>query len=210
MSTGKPRLLDLFCGAGGAAMGYHRAGFRVVGVDINPQPRFPFEFHQADALTYPLDGYDAIHASPPCQGYCTLNAINKREYPLLIAPMRERLAAAGVPWVMENVKGAPMAFFVELCGQHFGLNVFRHRIFETSHLVFSPGRCDHRGLRATTSGGSVMAVYRKQRGTLAQWREAMGIDWMDKDEIAESIPPAYTEWIGRQLLAALGRREVSA
>lgn len=199
----RPRLLDLFCGAGGAAMGYYRAGFDVVGVDLHPQPRYPFEFYQADALTFPLDGFDAIHASPPCQGYCSLNTINKREYPLLLAPMRARLAAAGVPWVMENVKGAPMPFYVELCGRQFGLNVFRHRIFETSHLVMSPGKCSHVGLRSVKSGGSVMAVYRKQPGTLIQWRDAMGVDWMNKDELAEAIPPAYTEWVGRQLLEAL-------
>ena len=198
------RLLDLFCKGGGAGMGYYHAGFtEVVGVDIEPQPHYPFDFVQADALTYPLDGFDVIHASPPCQSYCPLNAINKREYPRLIDAMRERLVASGVPWVIENVKGAPMPFYVELCGQRFGLNVFRHRIFETSHLIFSPGRCSHRGLRATTSGGSVMAVYSKQRGTLAQWQEAMGIDWMDKDELTEAIPPAYTEFIGRQLLAII-------
>lgn len=199
----KPRLLDLFCGAGGAAMGYHRAGFDVVGVDIKPQPHYPFEFVQADALTFPLADFDLIHASPPCQGYCPLNAINRREYPMLVADMRSRLSEADTPWVIENVRGAPMHFYVRLCGRHFGLNTFRHRLFETSHLVMSPGWCSHRGLRATTSGGTVMAVYRKQRGTLAQWREALGIDWMDKDELVEAIPPAYTEWIGRQLLAAL-------
>jgi DNA (cytosine-5)-methyltransferase 1 len=200
------RLLDLFCGAGGAAMGYHRAGFdEIVGVDINPQPSYPFEFHQADATTYPLDGFDAIHASPPCQGYCPLNAINKRDYPMLIDATRERLAGSGLPWVIENVVGAPMLYYVQLCGTHFGLNTFRHRLFETSHLILSPGKCSHRGIRATTSGGDVMAVYRKQRGTLAQWRDALGVDWMDKDELAEAIPPAYTEWIGQQLLAAIGR-----
>ena len=198
------RLLDLFCKAGGAGMGYYHAGFtEIVGVDIEPQPRYPFDFVQADALTFPLDGFDAIHASPPCQSYCSLNAINKREYPRLVGAMRKRLVGLDVPWVIENVKGAPMLYYVQLCGTNFGLNTFRHRIFETSHLIMSPGRCEHRGMRATTSGGSVMAVYSKQRGTLAQWREAMGIDWMNKDELAEAIPPAYTEWIGRQLLAIL-------
>src|SRR3989304_5094805 len=107
----KPKLLDLFCGAGGAAMGYHRAGFDVVGVDIKPQPHYPFEFHQADAMTWPLDGFDAIHASPPCPGSSRLRRLpwlKGREWPLLIPGVRRRLVAAGVPWVIENVMDAPL------------------------------------------------------------------------------------------------------
>lgn len=112
----KPKLLDLFCGAGGAAMGYHRAGFEVVGVDIKPQPRYPFEFHQGDAMTWPLEGFDAIHASPPCQAYTVAqNATrNGAAHPDLVAPVRERLQATGKPWVMENVVGAPLIHPIRL------------------------------------------------------------------------------------------------
>ena len=113
------RLLDLFCGAGGAAMGYHRAGFEVVGIDIAPQPNYPFEFVQADAMEFPLDGFDAIHASPPCQAY---TALATGKHPRLIEPMRERLASSGVPWVIENVVGAPLRQPVLLCGSMFGLS----------------------------------------------------------------------------------------
>src|SRR3990167_5832997 len=133
------RLLDLFCGAGGAAMGYHRAGFDVVGVDINPQPRYPFEFHQADALTFPLDGFDAIHASPPCQAYTAMRRLGKNagsNAPELVDPIRSRLVGSGVPWVMENVVGSPLLNPLMLCGSSFGLGVQRHRLFEGSHLVF--------------------------------------------------------------------------
>lgn len=202
----KPLLLDLFCGAGGAAVGYYRAGFDVIGVDINPQPHYPFTFIHADVMTLPINftRFAAIHASPPCQGYSSLNYNLKKSYPMLIPAIRERLIASGVPWVMENVVGAPMEHYVQLCGRHFGLNVFRHRIFETSHLMFSPGRCSHAGLKTVRYGGTVYAVYGHEVGTVAQWSAAMGIDWMaSKAEIAESIPPAFTEWIGSQLRAVI-------
>jgi DNA (cytosine-5)-methyltransferase 1 len=138
----KPRILDLFCGAGGASAGYARAGFDVVGVDLNPQPRYPFEFHQADALTFPLDGFDAIHASPPCQAYSTMRRglWKDREHPDLIAPIRDRLIGADVPYVIENVEGARRLLVnpVLLCGTMFGLGtkegnqLRRHRYFECS------------------------------------------------------------------------------
>src|SRR5512146_881208 len=121
-----PRLLDLFCGAGGAAMGYHRACFEVVGVDINPQPHYPFEFHQADALTYPLDGFDVIHASPPCQDYTIASLyhrMNGKTYPDLIEPTRKHLMRSSSVWVMENVPGAPLINPIMLCGSMFGLEV---------------------------------------------------------------------------------------
>ncbi len=149
----RPRLLDLFCGAGGAAMGYHRAGFDVVGVDHNPQPRYPFEFHQADAMSFPLDGFDAIHASPPCQAYsagtANLRAAGKT-YPDLLAATRERLAAQAAPWVIENVPGAPMRCDVMLCGSMFRLpGLIRHRWFELSTgppALLLP-TCNHIGLQ---------------------------------------------------------------
>src|SRR5215467_701837 len=132
----RPRLLDLFCGAGGAAMGYHRAGFDVVGVDIKPQPRYPFTFIQADAMTFPLEGFDAIHASPPCQAYIRSGMYDKSRHPDLLPPVRCQLERSDVPWVIENVPGAPMRVDLKLCGCMFGLGVARQRWFETSWHAF--------------------------------------------------------------------------
>jgi DNA (cytosine-5)-methyltransferase 1 len=133
------RLLDLFCGAGGAGMGYHRAGFTVIGVDLNPQPHYPFEFHQADALTFPLDGYDAIHASPPCQHYSKMSLCKPGladTYPDLVEPTRQRLAAAGVPYIIENVEGAPLIEPTRICGSGLGMRLQRHRLFETNWAMW--------------------------------------------------------------------------
>ncbi len=219
----KPRLLDLFCGAGGAAMGYHRAGFEVVGVDIDPQPNFPFEFYQADAMTwFDFDGFDAIHASPPCQAYSAgtgkERAAGKR-YPDLLPPTRELISATELPWVIENVPGAPMRPDFVLCGSMFGLpGLRRHRWFETSWNGFEMAlACDHSRNAVTVVGhgpNSKSPLYRERRKRMKAgedaekwwWTmccEAMGIDWMNRDELAESIPPAYTELIGAHLLAAI-------
>jgi DNA (cytosine-5)-methyltransferase 1 len=211
------RLLDLFCGAGGAAMGYSRAGFDVVGVDLVAQPHYPFEFHQGDALEWPLDGFDVIHASPPCQDYSVLAAMHpEREWPRLIEPTRQMLLEVGVPWVMENVDTAPLAkqatldgrFGVELCGSMFALGVERgylrrHRLFESSLPVSQPP-CSHRGRAVGVYGhgghtGKHRMLYR------AEASQALGIDWMTRDEMTQSIPPAYTEFIGRQLIEQLER-----
>jgi DNA (cytosine-5)-methyltransferase 1 len=153
------RILDLFCGAGGCSMGYHRAGFEVVGVDVAPQPNYPFEFHQADALTFPLDGFDAIHASPPCQGYSLANNIHGRDdHPMLIADVRERLEATGLPYVIENVEGAKrhMRNFVTLCGLSLGCDVRRHRLFETNFPVMAPPCGDHSGDWVLVFGHTVL------------------------------------------------------
>ncbi|MEO3922671.1 DNA cytosine methyltransferase [Micromonosporaceae bacterium B7E4] len=202
----KPRLLDLFCCAGGASRGYADAGFEVVGVDINPQPRYPYEFHQADALTFPLDGFDAVHASPPCKRFTRLSALHARHrHPDLLTPTRERLLRSGLPWVIENVPGSPMRADLVLCGEMFGLGVRRHRWFETSPSLFSmlpPCRHDRRvvsvhgmpGGRSTRDG--VLP-------TFADWKAAMGIDWMSVRELSQAIPPAYTRFIGEQLMAHL-------
>lgn len=214
---GKPRLLDLFCGAGGASMGYSRAGFEVVGVDIKPQPRYPFEFHQADAMEFPLDQFSAIHASPPCQAYSTLSALTNNKYPQLVAPIRKRLVSYGiygVPFVIENVEGAPLKAPVTLCGTMFpGLRVIRHRLFESNVALVAPahpkhplvytrdrrkahfGRLDQDTAFVQVTGGGNCSV--------ANAREAMGIDWMTKNELNEAIPPAYTEFIGEALMAHL-------
>ena len=210
-------------------MGYHRAGFDVVGVDIKPQPRYPFPFHQADALTFPLDGFDAIHASPPCQFATPLRHIQAASYaalhPDLVAGVRERLRAAGVPFVMENVPDAGLLDPVTLCGSMFDLPIRRHRAFETNFPATAPSCAHHRhrelwpeGFPRDISKGRV-AKGHATRGTvvticgqgggpgkvLDTWRWAMGTPWMrTKREVAESIPPAYTEHIGRQLLAHIG------
>ena len=207
----RPLLLDLFCGADGAAEGYHRAGFDVVGVDIDPQPNYPFEFVQADALYPPFDlsSFDAIHASPPCQAYSFATVQHRHnDYPDLVAPTRDLLVKAGRPYVIENVPGAPLGYSITLCGSTLGLDrIRRHRHFETSWMMMSPG-CDHSRLREplTVVGHSEQGRTWNERtlphGQKAR-EEAMGIDWMNRDELSEAIPPAYTEWIGAQLLAHL-------
>lgn len=205
----RPRLLDLFCGAGGAAMGYHKAGFDVVGVDIAAQPRFPFQFVQADATVYPLAGFDAIHASPPCQRYSNAQRLRGNDHPDFVPVMRERLAASGVPWVMENVRGAPLLNPFVLCGAMFGLKTYRHRLFESGELILTPPHPEHAARQAKMGRQPKAGEYIQAIGNFSGvWfaREAMGVDWMVRDEIAECIPPAYTEHIGHQLIATLGLR----
>jgi DNA (cytosine-5)-methyltransferase 1 len=214
----KGRLLDLFCGAGGSAVGYARAGFEVVGVDIAPQPHYPFEFHQGDAMTWPLEGYDAIHASPPCQGYTTMgNRFRGRggpEHPMLIAEVRERLRGSGVLYVIENVVGAQpqMQNPVLLAGSMFGLGVHRPRLFESSVLILVPGRGSNPLARIGVYGDRPdgRRLFNRADGTiqraaasLAEAQQAMGMDWADWHGTKEAVPPAYTEFIGAQLLAAL-------
>lgn len=196
-------------------MGYHRAGFDVVGVDLEPQPRYPFEFHQADAMTHSLAGFDAIHASPPCQAYSAGRNIWKgrlpeHRHPDLVAGTRARLAGAGVPYVIENVVGAPLANYVVLCGDMFGLGVKRHRLFETSFMVWNPPACrsNHPDFYVSVFGGGAKARktgrgFPKTNVVHARASAAMGIDWMTRDELSQAIPPAYTEHIGRQLLQAI-------
>lgn len=230
----RPRLLDLFSGAGGAGMGYARAGFDVTGVDIKPMPRYPFTFIQAEALEYLAEHgheYDAIHASPPCQGYSRLRHLpwlKDRVWPLLIDPCRDLLNASGRPWIIENVEAAPMAGLV-LCGRMFGLPTYRHRRFEGSVLlltqphqkhdvVIGHGRMvnDRRkgSLNASSSKGAwgQQAIITVAGGQFrkADGERALGIDWMTKDELAQAIPPAYTEYLGRQLLPYVTYAEETA
>lgn len=240
MSADRPRLLDLFCGAGGASAGYALAGFDVVGVDLAPQPHYPFEFRQADAIDFLAAGgwlgFDAIHASPPCQRYSTMRKglWKERDHPDLIAPVRAGLLAIGLPYVIENVEGARHQLInpVKLCGTSFGLGTSdgnqlrRHRYFETSlGLLLAPPCAHWKGVSAVpVYGGGQNSDYhnpRRRPKTIGVWghaggsskrdgyvqfgtdarREAMGIDWMSGNELSESIPPAYTEFIGRQLMA---------
>ncbi len=233
-AANRPRLLDLFCGAGGAAIGYHRAGFDVVGVDIKDQPHYPFTFVQADALAAfeknfwllgGLESFDAIHASPPCQRYSDLAYRNGNadEHPDLIGPVRDRLEDTGLPYVIENVEGAPLHYPVTLCGSSFflgvdGYRLRRHRLFETNWRLV--GRICNCGVSSRpfidVSGGGPTHAPRKDgkggrtyKGTADQARAAMGIDWMTKAELNEAIPPAYAELVGRQLLTHI-RQEVAA
>ena len=209
----KPRLLDLFCGGGGAAVGYARAGFEVVGIDSRPQKRYPFEFQQADALgnwwnPIFLRGFNAIHASPPCQAYSvTKNFTGRTDHPDLLAATRDRLMASGMPWVIENVPGAPMRPDYKLCGCMFGLRrLKRERWFETSWQGFSlRPTCHHPEPVITVAGHDVPSHQRKfgRTVTLDERKEAMGIDWMGRDELGLAIPPAYTEYIGLELLRLL-------
>lgn len=218
MATRKPRLLDLFCGAGGAAMGYARAGFEVVGVDIEPQPYYPFEFHQGDALGWAAqvdpEWINAIHASPPCQGYsegARRYPEQMASYPKLIAPIRELLEATGLPWVIENVMGAlpHMRNPLMLHGGMFGLGVVRRRLFESNVLLLAyqaPKALDPVGVYGDRPDGRILnSRYPKIRAArgLAQAQEAMGMPWADWHGVKEAIPPAYTEFIGSQLLAHL-------
>lgn len=217
----KPRLLDLFCGAGGAAVGYTRAGFEVVGVDMRAQPNFPFEFIQDDALDYlgkafPFgytNDFAAIHASPPCQAYSVTASLHDAEYPDLIEPVRELLRSTGLPYVIENVQGAPLYNHVLLCGSSFGLGVRRHRLFEVEPIPPFMPPCAHylqpEPIDVTGTGGPAArkpgqggGIHRKPKN-LEQAREAMGIDWMSRRELSEAVPPAYTEWIGHQFLTHL-------
>jgi DNA (cytosine-5)-methyltransferase 1 len=217
--SSKPKLLDLFCCAGGAAKGYSLAEFAIVGVDNKPQPHYPFEFKQADALNLPPDfiaSFDAIHASPPCQSYSDLAKRNGNghEWPRLIEPVREMLIRSGLPYVIENVDGAPLLNPVILCGTMFeGLRVLRHRLFEANFLI-SPLRhgkhpiCHTFDKRKSQYGKTnemrdFVSVNGGGNCSVAAARDAMGIDWMTKNELNEAIPPAYTEYIGRQLLSNL-------
>jgi DNA (cytosine-5)-methyltransferase 1 len=220
----KPRLLDLFSGGGGATRGYQQAGFYVVGIDINPQPHYcGDEFIQAEItslefqmwLASQADDFDAIHASPPCQLYSAANNIHgNTDHPDLIGPTRGLLEAAGVPWVIENVPRAPLRADVTLCGLTFGLGVKRHRLFEASFPLWKPPPCPkgHPGDWVTIFGNTVLErspqigrtpkngpIFRRKHLDTDRGREAMGIDWMNRDELSEAIPPAYTEFIGRQL-----------
>ena len=210
------KILDLYCGAGGGAMGLHRAGFGVVGIDIKPQPNYPFEFIQADALEFDLEGYDAYWATPPCQAY-SFAARRWRnsgiEYPDLIKRTRDKLLRTNKPFVIENVVGAPIRKDLLLCGEMFGLKVIRHRIFEFRGLkVPQPKHKKHKGLVrdgyyvtvAGQGGNDSKHNYCKLRGLegktkLEVWQHAMDIDWMTKKELTQAIPPAYSEYIGKYL-----------
>ena len=220
----RPRLLDLFCGAGGCSVGYHRAGFDVVGVDINPMPRYPFPFVLGDAIDFlqrltergyalQADGkkmylrdFDAFGASPPCQGYSKTRTITGKTHPLLIEPTREALRKTGKPYVIENVPGAPLINPVVLVGSMFGLRTMRPRLFECSFempfVLAPPPAARHAEMGRKPRPGEYVHVVGHVTD-MAYCKQAMGIDWMNREELAEAIPPAYTQYIGRYLLEVI-------
>lgn len=221
------RVLDTFCCAGGMAVGYHLAGFEVVGVDINPQPNYPFEFVRGDAVEYIREHgheFDLVHGSPPCQDYSSLNAYNRKDYPRLIEPTREAMLATGRPYVIENVEqaGSELIDPITLCGPMFGLNVYRHRVFETNWDLTAPAhpahvaRCTRNGYLPTPdkpfmtiTGGAHSRAWQNAAC------DAMGMPWIKVAkggdiklgirEVCEAIPPAYATWIGDQFAALAAR-----
>lgn len=210
----KPRLLDLFCGAGGAAMGYQRAGFYVVGVDVAPQPNYcGDEFIQADAMTYPLGGFDALHGSPPCHDHSTISGPDDGTGWMLEATVA-RFAASGTPWVCENVVGPSVrmaGWWFVLCGSMFGMQVRRHRRFGSS-LLFLPPSCCHaeqgRPWTITGHGGGHESKHSKKPSPRDFW-QYMDMPWMEGKPhygVAQAIPPAYTEWIGQRLMQHITER----
>ena len=217
----RPLLLDLFCCAGGAAKGYEEAGFDIFGVDIVPQPNYPFGMIVADVMTLPpafFDEFDAIHASPPCQAYSDLAARNGNadDWPQLVEPVRDLLQSSGKPYVIENVEGAPLIDYVVLCGTMFpGLRVLRHRLFEANFRIVVPPHRPHPICHTldkrkahygkTCEWTDFVSVNGGGNCTVAAAHDAMGIDWMTKKEINEAIPPAYTRWIGEQLITEIER-----
>jgi DNA (cytosine-5)-methyltransferase 1 len=208
----RPRLLDTFCKAGGGAAGYDRAGFEVTGVDIEPQPHFPFAFIQADALEVLADRsflaqFDAIHASPPCQAYVVAATTRKRkDHPDLLGPVRALLRRSGLPWVIENVPTAPMPDAIILCGATFGLPIVRHRKFELSWQPgLVPSACPQRSWNRAVDHGPGFYPYAGGSWEPA-WREhvlPVLWPWMDLAEAGQAIPPAYTEYLGAGLLGRL-------
>ena len=216
------KILDLFCGAGGAAMGLHRAfpDAEIVGVDINPQPRYPFEFIQDDALSFPLQGFDFIWASPPCQVHSALSHLANPKHEDLILQTRARLIKSGTEYVIENVPLAPLVDPIMLCGTMFGLKtgdaqLRRHRIFETSFDCFLTPNCSHNGRTIGIFGDKARDTaaekrhYTKPKNTRGkpppgilfkkeEAFEAMGINWMNMKELSQAVPPAYSEYIGNE------------
>ncbi|TCJ94626.1 DNA cytosine methyltransferase [Nocardia alba] len=211
-SPSRPRLLDLYCKAGGASMGYHRAGFDVTGVDIEPQPRYPFTFHQGDALEFLTahgHEFDAIAASPPCHDHSTLSALwGPKGSGWLLPATLEALAAQPVPWIVENVMGANMRADIVLCGSMFGLRTYRHRQFTIDPRIpllpavpWHPAhtvRASSKKRRVDFDAGMHITV----TGHVGAWLgpACMGIDWMTGPELAQAIPPAYTHHLGLHLL----------
>ncbi len=215
-------ILDLFCGAGSAAKGYADAGFNIIGVDKEPQKRYPFKFIKEEVFFFMQNcflshEFDAIHASPPCQKYSKATKEKyKNNHPDYIPELRKILNNTGLSYMIENVPQAPLIpeKTIVLCGTMFDLGVFRHRKFETNFNLMAPSHKKHNGKIGdgkyfSVAGGagrwkSWGKVHRKiSKGTADEWRQAMGIDWMTRKELTQAIPLAYTEFIGKQLKEVL-------
>lgn len=205
----RPRLLDLFCGEGGAAYGYWLAGWDVFGCDIEPQPNYPFPFRQCDAMSLILNEghrFDAVHASPVCKRYSACSVLNDVEHPDQIPGVRRLLIELGKPWVIENVPGAPLFNPAVLCGAMFGLRTYRHRLFETNFPLVAPMEPLHvsplaKMGRPVMPGEFIQVVGHYSDVRLA--REVMGMPWGTRDGMAQAVPTAYTEYVGRYLLDSL-------
>jgi DNA (cytosine-5)-methyltransferase 1 len=211
------RLLDLFCGQGGASEGYRRAGFEVTGIDISPMKRYPFTFYQFDVLALTpeyLAQFDAIHASPPCKVHTVLKAFSDPSHLNLIPETRDMLRRSGRPYVIENVPGAPLENPVQLCATSFGHNMLRHRLFEANWPLWG-SKCRH-DEQAKVSPGFIIRSNRRGEqvtpwltvagrgfgggiGEVDRWRTEMDMDWASREGLREAIPPYYTEYIGQQL-----------
>lgn len=194
-------------------MGYYRAGFDVVGVDIKPQPHYPFEFYQADALEFPLEGFDVIHASPPCQAYTRARKLQGNTHPELIEPIRFRLRATDLPYIVENVPGSPLLQPVMLCGTMFDRRIYRHRLFESNAPLVVPCHPTHTHKsvkmgRPPKDNEFIQVVGHFSGADLA--REVMDTPWMSKEDMREAIPPYYTEFIGKQIIEQLEALELAA
>lgn len=218
------KVLDLFCGAGGTSRGFHDAGFDVTGVDINPQPNYPYKFIRADCMKYSPgvdflhhawnhEKYDLVWASPPCQRYsvATKRFGRSLDHPDLIDATRAKLLKLGVPFVIENVPQAPLRKDLTLCGFMFpDLKVIRHRVFELhGFTVDQPQHQLHLGTRGidyfSVAGhpGGYSSRDKCFIGSIKQWQEAMQIDWMTPRELVESIPPAYSKYIAQGFMQTL-------
>jgi DNA (cytosine-5)-methyltransferase 1 len=212
------KIADLCCGAGGAAMGLHQAfpDAEIVGIDVRPQPRYPFTFVQGDALEFDLSGFDFVWASPPCQEHSTLRFMSNRNrsgslpahHKDILAPMRRKLLAWGGPWIMENVVGAPLRYSAQLCGQAFGLRVYRHRRFEAPFMLMAPPHQSHtlptgahRRIGDLSRKQSFMAgiAFASVTGNCGNYcgPEAMGIDWMLGRELSQAVPPVYSRYLAQ-------------
>ena len=212
------RLLDLFCCQGGAARGYEMAGFtEIVGVDIEPQPRYPYEFVQGDALEYVAahgHEFDMIHASPPCQAYSVTKSLHTNQHPELVEPTRYALLATGKPYVIENVPCAPLVNYIKLTGLMFGLKVFRERWFEAWSMLLSPPKpkrekwmstnTQHGGGISSFANGATHITVAGHNFSVEDAKAAMEIDWMNQRGLSQAIPPAYTKWIGEQMIMSCG------